>query len=84
MTYTVQLVISNGNSNSTVLILNLPTDVTVSGYTTGPGGSISGNQVFWTLGTLTPGTYTFGVEVTVSGGASGTLSAQAGVSALRG
>jgi glucuronoarabinoxylan endo-1,4-beta-xylanase len=84
MTYTIQLVISNGNSNSTVVILNLPTDVTVSGYTTGPGGSISGNQVFWTLGTLTPGTYTFGVEVTVAGGASGTLSAQAGVSAPAG
>jgi hypothetical protein len=84
MTYTIQLVVSNGDSNSTVLILNLPTGVTVSGYTTGPSGSISGNQVFWTLGTLTPGTYTFGVEVTVLNGASGTLSAQAGVSAPAG
>jgi len=82
LTYTVQLTVSNAPYSGAPLVLTLPPEVAFSGYTTGPNGSLSGNQVSWNLGTVAPGTYNFGVETTVSGAASGVLTGQAALGGL--
>jgi len=51
--------------------------MTLSGFLTGPAGTVTGNIIQWNFSSLAPGTYTYGVEVTVLGTASGILNAQA-------
>jgi len=52
-----------------VLTDNLPAFTSFSSFTAGPAGTVSGSQITWNLGTLTPGVYTFSFNVVVSNSA---------------
>jgi uncharacterized repeat protein (TIGR01451 family) len=69
LTYTLTLVISSSTANQVTITDNLPSSTTFQNFVSGPAGTLSGGQVVWNLGTLSPATYTFSFNVQVSNSA---------------
>jgi hypothetical protein len=75
--YSLQISVSGSDAQNSVLVLNLPAGVVVTGFTQGPSGSVSGSQVTWNLSDLSPGTTQLQLTVEVGSSASGPLNSQA-------
>jgi hypothetical protein len=58
--------VTAATANQVTLIDTLPNYTSFQSFVSGPAGVVTGNQITWTLGTLSPGTYNFSFDVQVS------------------